>query len=117
MFSCSNGGRGFAFTLGLSLVNFCVKPVKATQQHMAATHPGGPASERYAAISKGVAVGVLSGLGSLCFGIPSSVFLLLSASCVGALNQIQAVPMLDSVKFGDEKRASLSSEGDSRTRV
>ncbi|KAL8455475.1 hypothetical protein Emag_000604 [Eimeria magna] len=92
-----SGGKGFAFTLALSLANFCVKPVKATQLHLA-QHSAGTKGERAAAGAKGLGIGIASGFGSLCFGLPSSLLLLLSSSCVGALNQIQAVPMLESVR-------------------
>lgn len=97
-----NGGRGFAFTLGLSVINFCVKPLKGTQMHLSTAT--GDTSDRLLAGLKGCAMGTLSGLGSLCCGIPSSVLLLTSATCVGALNQIQAVPMLEAVSVNREKR-------------
>ena len=90
------GGKGFAFTFALSLTNFCVKPVKAMQVHLS-QHSSSSKSEKLTAGAKGLGIGVASGLGSLCFGVPSSLLLLLSSSCVGALNQIQAVPMLESV--------------------
>ncbi|KFG30329.1 hypothetical protein TGP89_306020B, partial [Toxoplasma gondii p89] len=91
-----NGGRGLAFTLGLSLMNFCVKPWKATQMHMSVAT--GDSSDRLLAGLKGCLLGSLSGLGSLCCGLPSSLLLFTSATCVGALNQIQAVPMLEAVR-------------------
>ncbi|XP_026194506.1 uncharacterized protein LOC34621939 [Cyclospora cayetanensis] len=92
-----SGGKGFAFTFALSLANFCGKPFKATQLHLL-QQAANSRSEKFLAGAKGLAIGSASALGSLCFGVPSSLLLLLSSSCVGALNQIQAVPMLDSVR-------------------
>lgn len=84
------------------MINFCVKPLKATQMHLSTAT--GDTSDRLLAGLKGCAMGSLSGLGSLCCGIPSSVLLLTSATCVGALNQIQAVPMLEAVRKASRGR-------------
>ncbi|KAF8820186.1 hypothetical protein IE077_004528 [Cardiosporidium cionae] len=91
------GGRNFSLNLGISVMNVGYKPIKAISLHLQQLNST-EQCDKIAAIVKGCALGSTSALGSLLFGIPSSFLLCGSIACSGLLNQIHAIPMIQSLR-------------------